>query len=335
MISRQIGGTCRSAGGRRCAPSSLDHLRLAVGAKDGRTSARLDFADLCERHRRADSSARAGRRDQARGRLARLPARARGPGHQRPAGAQPRPPEERQRGHHLARDHVGLPGAGVAAARGLPRARPAPSANRPPSQFFGSPHRACALRQLRRGVPRRRRRHAPIRRRAGGEQHRGRRHPLARPAAAFAAAHRGRDQPAGAPPPAAPVQFARRHRGGAGPSAGAGAVPELAQQAPARMPSGAPSSSNAEGARLAATNPAWAGHRQRTRRHRVRPAHRRPRDPGRPVQPHPLRRGLPAADAGSAARPRAATASAWWCRCRTGPAPSTTCWCRSSSTASR
>ncbi len=51
-----------------------------------------------------------------------------------------------------------------------------------------------------------------------GEQQRGRGHPLARPAAAFAPAHRRRDQPAGAPPPAAPVQFARWHRGGAGPS---------------------------------------------------------------------------------------------------------------------
>jgi chorismate mutase/prephenate dehydratase len=65
-------------------------------------------------------------------------------------------------------------------------------------------------------------------------------------------------------------------------------------------------SSNAEGARLAATNPAWAalaGERAATR---LRPAHRCPCHPGRGLQPHPLRRHLPAADAGDAAglRPR-------------------------------
>ena len=130
------------------------------------------------------------------------------------------------------------------------------------------------------------------------------------------------------------VQLARRHRGGAGPSAGAGAVPGLAEQAPAgrraarrlqqrrRRPAGG-------------HQPGLGRHRQRTRRHRVRPAHRRPCDPGRRLQPHPLRRDLPAADAGERRRPRARTASAWWSRCPTGPARCTTSWCRSSSTTSR
>ena len=81
--------------------------------------------------------------------------------------------------------------------------------------------------------------------------------------------------------------IARGHRGGLRPSAGAGAVPGLAQPAPAERRAPAVSS-NAEGARLAADEPAW----------RRWPASAPPRNsactwwrsgPGRRAQPHPLR----------------------------------------------
>jgi chorismate mutase/prephenate dehydratase len=68
--------------------------------------------------------------------------------------------------------------------------------------------------------------------------------------------------------------------------AGAGAVPRLAvTTCPAER---RPVSSNAEGARLAASTRAGR-HRQRARRQRVRPARGGPGDPGRPQQPHALR----------------------------------------------
>ena len=94
-------------------------------------------------------------------------------------------------------------------------------------------------------------------------------------------------------------------------------------------------SSNAEGARLAATNPAWAGIAGRTRRQRVRPAHRRPCHPGRRLQPHALCRDLPAAGAGSAASLGPRLRQPGGLGAQQARAPCTTSWCRSSSTASR
>jgi hypothetical protein len=82
----------------------------------------------------------------------RVPPRARSPGHRILQAANPgrsRPPC----GHHLARNHVGLPRPGSAAARGLPGpGRHLQRAGR--GAVFRLQHRACALRQLRRGVPR-------------------------------------------------------------------------------------------------------------------------------------------------------------------------------------
>ena len=100
-------------------------------------------------------------------------------------------------------------------------------------QFFGSSIEqvpCVSIDEVFRATDRRRRR---LRRRAGRELHRGRGRPLARPVPAHAAAHHRRDQPARAPQPAAPGPLAGRHRGRAGASAGAGAVPRLAQQPPA------------------------------------------------------------------------------------------------------
>ncbi len=59
-----------------------------------------------------------------------------------------------------------------------------------------------------------------------------------------------------------------------------------------------PVSSNAEGARLATTNPAVGRSCQRTRCHPVWSAHCRPCDSGRGLQPHPLCHHLPAANRG-------------------------------------
>ena len=68
---------------------------------------------------------------------------------------------------------------------------------------------------------------------------------------------RGRGQPAGTPQPAAHRSLGRGHRGRVSTPLRFRPTPGLAVQAPAacRAP---PCSSNAEGARLAATNPAWA-----------------------------------------------------------------------------
>ena len=315
----------------RSRPPWLDRSRpraeICVAARaDRRGRPRAARAAEPARRRRPSD-----RRAQARRRLAGVPPRARGPGDRRPEGAQPRPAEDRQRRADLARDHVGLPGARDAARAWPTSARPAPSASRPRSATSARRIVRRALRQHRRGVPRHRRAGARrLRRGAGRELHRRRGHALARPVPArrrciivgetsLCVRHNllRRDR------------LARRHRGRAAPirrrwpSATAGSATTC------RTPSGAPVSSNAEGARLAGHRPGAGRHRQRARRQRVRPARRRPGDPGRrrttapasPIVAHPQR-------ASAAARPRATTAPAWSSRCRTGPAPCTTCWCR-------
>jgi chorismate mutase/prephenate dehydratase len=119
---------------------------------------------------------------------------------------------------------------------------------------------------------------------------------------------------------------AGRHRGRHGPPAGAGAVPRLAVQ---HLPHAErrPVSSNAEGARLAADNPAWAG----------LASERAAAQFGLHIVAHAIQDEaynrtrfavicLPQTLA--CRRPRGATAPASWCRCPTSPAPCTTCWCR-------
>jgi chorismate mutase/prephenate dehydratase len=109
----------------------------------------------------------------------------------------------------------------------------------------------------------------------------------------------GESQPAGAPQPAALGQLAGRHRGGAtrirrrwlNARAGLAHLPHAERRAV---------SSNAEGARLASHQPGLGRHCQRARGRAVRPACGGPCHPGRGLQPHALRRGLPAADAGHA-----------------------------------
>ena len=82
--------------------------------------------------------------------------------------------------------------------------------------------------------------------------------------------------------------------------AGAGAVPGLAEQAPAQ--GRAPRCVEQRRRRPAGSHQSGMGrHRRRTRRQRVRPAYRRPRHPGRRLQPHPLCGDLPAPDPGGAA----------------------------------
>ncbi len=86
-----------------------------------------------------------------------------------------------------------------------------------------------------------------------------------------------------------------------------------------------PVASNAEGARLAGLDPALAGAGERARGERIRPLHRRPGDPGRRPQPHPLRGRRPSRHAIRSRRPRATTAPASSSRWPTGRARCTTC----------
>ena len=142
----------------------------------------------------------------------------------------------RQRRADLARDHVGLPRARDADARRLPRpGRHLQRGGR--ARLLRLVDRPRALRQHRRGVPRHQRRRRRLRRRAGRELDRRRGRALARPVPDDAAVHRRRDQPLRAPQPAAQARLARRHRRRLRPSAGAGAMPRLAQPPPARTPS--------------------------------------------------------------------------------------------------
>ena len=112
------------------------------------------------------------------------------------------------------------------------------------------------------------------------------------------------------------------------PSAGAGAMPRLAEQAPAATSSAAPVASNAEGARLARHDPALGGDRQRARGERVRAAHRRARDPGRrrttaPASPIVCLPQTPPAPQASGHDCMSLVVSV-----PTGRARCTTCWCR-------
>ena len=119
----------------------------------------------------------------------------------------------------------------------------------------------------------------------------------------------------------------RRHRRRLRPSAGAGAMPRLAQPPPAarRAPAGVE-----QRRRRAAGQPRrQAGGIASTRAasefglHIVAPAIQ-----DDAAQPHPLRDRRPSAPPSAAEARRATTAPAWSSRCRTGRAPCTTCWCR-------
>ena len=224
------------------------------------------------------------------------------------------PAEDRQRRADLARDHVGLPRARDADARRLPRpGRHLQRAGR--ARLLRLVDRARALRQHRRGVPRR--------------------PPPARPTSASC---RSRTRPkawsrarstCSCTTPLFIIgetslfvrhnllrarRLARRHRGRLRASAGAGAVPRLAQ--PTTCPNVERRAGGEQCRRRAAgqPRPGLAGDRQRARGERVRPAHRRAGDPGRAAQPHPLRDRRPSADAIRSRRPRATTAPAWSCR---------------------
>ena len=205
------------------------------------------------------------------------------------------------------------PGGDVQRAR---RARLLRLVDRPP-----------AVRQRRRGVPRDERRRRRLRRRSGRELERGRRHALARPVPDDAADDRRRDQPLRPPQPAAQGRFARRHRRGLRASAGARAVPRLAQPPPAgrRAPAG-----REQRRRRAPRRPRRHArrHRQRARGERVRPLRRRAGDPGRRPQPDPLRDRRPSRERIRSRRRRGTTARASSSRSRTGRARCTTCCSR-------
>ena len=170
---------------------------------------------------------------------------------------QPGPAEDRQRGADLARDHVGLPRAGGAHARGLPG----------PGRHLQRTGRAGLLRLVAScACP------APASTRCSAPP------PPAPPISAWC---RWRTPPRAWWParstcsctrrcsssarPACSVrhnllrtrQLARGHQGGAGAPAGAGAVPRLAEH---HLPDAErrPVSSNAEGARLASLDPSLA-----------------------------------------------------------------------------
>jgi chorismate mutase/prephenate dehydratase len=85
------------------------------------------------------------------------------------------------------------------------------------------------------------------------------------------------------------TELDRRDRRGLRASAGARAMPRLAQPSPAerRAPAGR---EQRRGRAPGEPRPAPGRHRQRARGERVRPARRRAGDPGRRAQPHPLRR---------------------------------------------
>jgi hypothetical protein len=181
----------------------------------------------------------------------------------------------------------------------------APSASRPRCSSLAPASSTCPA-QLRRGIPRRRRRQRRVWRGAGGKLTEGVvtrsldlflqsplhivgeisllvRHNLLRT-----------------------DRLAGRHRGGAAhPQALAQCQGWLAKHLPHVERRAV--SSNAEGARLAATNPAWAGIARRTRGSEFGLHIGRPRHPGRRLQPHALRGHVPAAPL-QPHRPRARTA---------------------------
>jgi chorismate mutase/prephenate dehydratase len=123
--------------------------------------------------------------------------------------------------------------------------------------YFGSSivRVPCAsIDEVFRVTSRRRRR---LRRGAGGEQHRRAAWHARSTCSCHAAVHHRRDQPVRAPQPAAQGRTLDGIEGRVRAPAGAGAVPRLAQPAPARAER-RPVASNAEGARLAALDPALA-----------------------------------------------------------------------------
>ncbi len=208
------------------------------------------------------------------------------------------PLPQRQRRADLARDHVGVPRPRDADARRLPR--PGRHLQRARgARLLRLVDRQAAVRQRRRGLPRDQRRRRRLRHRPGRELERRRGHALARPVPDDAADDRRRDQPLRPPQPAAKDRLARRHRRGLRPSAGARPVPRLAQPPPARRRAPAGREQRRRRAPGRARRLA-GGAGERARGERVRPFHRRPGDPGRRPQPHPLRRRRPSRRASGA-----------------------------------
>ena len=247
----------------------------------------LDRELLALLNRRAGVARTIGELKQREGSLAFRPERE-AAGDRRPEGAQPRPAADRERGADLARDHVGLPRARDADAGGLPR----------PGRHLQRAGGARLLRLVDRQVPCASIDevfHAtsagaadfgvvPVENSSEGVVTRSLDLFLTTPLFII-----GETSLLRAPQPAAPRRLARRHRRRLRPSAGARAVPRLAQPTTCRNAERRPVASNAEGARLASLDPSAGRHRQRARGQRVRPARRRAGDPGRRPQPHPLR----------------------------------------------
>ena len=257
--------------------------RVAAGAHRRHRSRAADAAEQpCPRRPR-------DRRAQARRRLAGVPARARSCRHRRPEDRERGPVAVQQRGADLARDHVGVPRARDADASRLPRAR-GHLQRAGDARLLRLVDRPAPVCQRRRGVPfdelRAPRNSASCRSRTRAKAWSRARSTCS---STTPARHRRRDEPLRAAQPAALERLAGRHRGRLRPPAGAGAVPRLAQPAPAagratarcQQCRGRPTGQPRRQARR---------HRQRASRQRVRPARRRAGDPGRRAQPHSFRR---------------------------------------------
>ena len=256
-----------------------------------------------------------GRRDQEARGLGGLSARARGAGHRRAEGRQPRPAADRQRGADLARDHVGLPRAGDAARAWPTSARPAPSANRRRSAYFGSSivrvpcasidevFRSTTAGAADFGV-------VPVENSTEGV--------VARSLDLFlhhAAVHHRRDQPVRAPQPAA--QDRTRSTASSAvlrPPAGAGAMPRLAEPTTCRTSSAGRWPATPKARAWRRSTPRWpriASERAASEYglHVVAPAIQ-----DDAAQPHPLRHRHATPSGIRSRRPRATTAPAWWSR---------------------
>ena len=279
---------------------------------------------------------RSGRRDQEARRLGGVPPRTRSAGDRRPEGAEPGPAADRQRRADLARDHVGLPRARNADARGVSR----------PRRHLQRAGRARLLRRLRScsvpcasidevfrttsagaadfGV-------VPVENSTEGVVARSLDLFLTTPLFII-----GETSLLRAPQPAAQGELAGRHRGRVRASAGARAMPRLAVEPPAAGRAPARWRATPKARAWPALDPKLAGDRQRARRpastactswrrrSRTTP-HNRTRFA---IVTHPERHPAPQAH-------RATTAPASSCRWSTGRARCTTCWCRSRSTACR
>ena len=316
-----------AAARRRAAASGAAAAAPAVGSADASDAAAPAMADAAAAsptpellgtarpHRRgrpraaraaepARRAGAAGRRAQEARRLGGVPPRARSPGDRRPEGASTparcRPTASRRSGARSCR-----PAARSKRRRAWPTsARPAPSASWPRSA--SSARRSCACpapASTRCSAP-------PAPARPTSASCRSRTPPKAWSRARSTCSSRRRCSSSARPACSCATTCCAATNtldgiaGGLRPSAGAGAMPRLAQQPPARCraPAGVEQRRRrAPGQRSIRRS---AAHRQRARGERVRPARGGAGDPGRPAQPHPLRDRHPPA---SATRSRSAS----------------------------